>query len=320
MRRTLMGAAGAGALLVSLTACGDSVAPASTGTLSIMLTDAPFPFDQVARADMYVVRVDAKMGESSEVEAENVEAEDAGESGDDPRQDWVTVATPNQSYNLLELQNGVTTSLGQVTLPVGTYRSFRLVLDTQQSSITLKDGTVLTGSSTPSIVWPSAGQSGIKVKLAQPVSIGAEGTALVLDFDLGRSFVLRGNAIGQGLLFKPVIRATAHAADATPATGSLAGSLACGSEDGPSTPVVSGTVELLKPGTEILDANPENVVATTATNTEGGFQLDNLTPGDYSLRATRPEGSAGCAVSSLVPSVVVSGGTTSTVELVLPAI
>ena len=330
MRRTLMGAAAAGALLISVTACSDSVAPASTGTLSIMLTDAPFPFDQVARADMYVVRIEAKMGESSEAEAEEVDSDAAraslhsvGESGEslgDPRHEWVTVATPNQSYNLLDLQNGVVTSLGQITLPAGTYRSFRLILDTEQSSITLKDGTVLTGSSSPSIVWPSAGHTGIKVKLVQPVSIGATGTAMLLDFDLGRSFVLRGKTIRDGLLFKPVIRATAHAVNAAPATGALAGTLACGSEDGPSTPVASGTVELLKLGTDISDATPENVLATTATDAQGGFQLDNLPPGDYSLRASRPAGSASCATSTLTPGVVVSGGTTGTVQLVLPAI
>jgi hypothetical protein len=330
MRRTLMGAAAAGALLVSLSACGDSVAPAGTGTLSIMLTDAPFPFDQVARADMYVVRIEAKMAESSEAEAEHVDGDAAhsslhevGESGEavgDPRREWVTIATPNQSYNLLDLRNGVVTNLGQITLPTGTYRSFRLILDTQQSSITLQDGTVLTGSSTPGIVWPSAGQSGIKIKLVQPVSIGAVGTAMLLDFDLGGSFVLRGKTIRDGLLFKPVIRATAHTVDAAPATGALAGTLTCGSEDGPSTPVASGTVELLKVGADISDATPENVVATTGTDAQGGFQLDNLPPGDYTLRATRPEGTASCATSTLAPGVVVSGGTTGNVQLVLPAI
>jgi hypothetical protein len=42
---------------------------------------------------------------------------------------------------------------------------------------------------------------------------------MVVDFDLGRSFVMRGRTVAQnGLLFKPVVRATAQ-----DRTGALAG-------------------------------------------------------------------------------------------------
>jgi hypothetical protein len=63
--------------------------------------------------------------------------------------------------------------------------------------------------STPSIKFPSAGQSGIKVLFSAPIVV-AEGETVdvLLDFDAEQSFVLRGNTIMQnGLLFKPVIRA-----------------------------------------------------------------------------------------------------------------
>ena len=69
---------------------------------------------------------------------------------------------------------------------------------------------VLTGTSNPNIVFPSASRSGIKVVLTQPIEVAAHDTTTVLiDFMVGDSFVLRGNSITQnGLLFKPVVRAS----------------------------------------------------------------------------------------------------------------
>ena len=100
--------------------------------------------------------------------------------------------------------------LGDAVVASGDYRSFRIIIDTDRSSVTLKDGTVLTATSTPSIKFPSAGQSGIKVLLTDALVVedGAT-TDVLLDFDAEESFVLRGNTIMQnGLLFKPVIKAT----------------------------------------------------------------------------------------------------------------
>jgi hypothetical protein len=109
----------------------------------------------------------------------------------------------------MDLQNGVSTFLGDAVVAAGTYQSMRLILDTNPSGVTLKNNMVLTGSSSPSIVFPSAGQSGIKVVLQDAVLVTeGETTNVLLDFDAGESFVLRGNTILQnGLLFKPVIHA-----------------------------------------------------------------------------------------------------------------
>jgi uncharacterized protein DUF4382 len=188
-------------------ACSDSTSPASatTGVLVTRLTDAPFPTDQVKSVDVFVVRVDARQSDVTDADA-NVALDDQSAASNG----WKTVATPDESFNLLSLQNGIAATLGQANLPAGTYNGFRLVIDQSRSSATLKDGTVLSGGSTPGIKFPSAGQSGIKIVLAQPVKIvaGTE-TDLVVDFNVGQSFVLRGNTIEQnGLLFKPVINAS----------------------------------------------------------------------------------------------------------------
>jgi hypothetical protein len=198
----------AGGLALSLTACDSSSAP-KTGVLAVALTDAPFPVDQVSRADVFVVRIDARKADATESDAaEGADADNA--TNTDPSRGWVTVAAPDASFDLLALRDGKVTNLGQATLPTGRYRGFRLVIDPRKSSVTLTDGTVLTGTSSPGIVWPSAGRTGIKIDLSQPIDVVENGTQMVVDFDLGNSFVLRGTTIEEnGLLFKPVVRATA---------------------------------------------------------------------------------------------------------------
>lgn len=194
-----------GALLLAI-ACSDSTSPSGTkGMLVTRLTDAPFPTDQVKSVDVYVVRVDARQSDVTDADANTaLDDQSSAASG------WKTVATPNKSFDLLSLQNGIAAALGQASLPAGTYSGFRLVIDQSKSSATLKDGTVLNGGSTPGIKFPSAGESGIKILLADPVKIVANTeTDLLVDFNVGQSFVLRGTTIEQnGLLFKPVISAS----------------------------------------------------------------------------------------------------------------
>jgi uncharacterized protein DUF4382/uncharacterized protein DUF4397 len=194
-----------GALLLA-TACSGSTSPSgSNGTLVTRLTDAPFPTDQVKSVDIFVVRVDARQSDVTDADANTaLDDQSSATSG------WKAVATPNKSFDLLSLQNGIATALGEANLPAGTYSGFRLVIDQSKSSATLKDGTVLSGGSTPGIKFPSAGQSGIKIVLADPVKIVANTeTDLLVDFNVGQSFVMRGNTIEQnGLLFKPVISAS----------------------------------------------------------------------------------------------------------------
>ncbi|HSA55409.1 MAG TPA: DUF4382 domain-containing protein [Gemmatimonadaceae bacterium] len=178
--------------------------PAGQGVVVVRLTDAPFPFDEVESVDAFVVRIDARLTETTESEAAVVDEAAAEEGG------WVTIAEPNASFDLLTLRGGNTANLGQSTLLAGDYRSLRLILDVDQSSITLKDGTILTGTSSPSILFPSAGHTGIKILLNEPVSVeDGSTTNLLIDFDVGESFIMRGTSLQQnGLLFKPVVKAT----------------------------------------------------------------------------------------------------------------
>ncbi|HJQ10517.1 MAG TPA: DUF4382 domain-containing protein [Gemmatimonadaceae bacterium] len=275
----LLSACAIGAL--ALGGCSDS-SGTGTGLLTVRLTDAPFPFSEVSQVDVYVVRVDARKTTATDEEA-----------ADESSEGWTTVATPNALINLLDLGSGKTVNLGATTLPTGTYNSFRIILDTDQSSITLKDGTQ------PPIFFPSAAHSGIKVILDQPISLTENGSVTTLDFDIGRSFVMRGNSPANGFNFKPVIHAIAQ-----DITGSVTGSVRANSATGAG--VAGATVEVLTPGSLLTDNDPTHVVRTTTTDADGNFRIAFLLPGTYVLRATPP------AASGFKPALLTGDLTIST--------
>jgi hypothetical protein len=202
--RTLLVAGALVGAAATIVACGDDAyvseaGAAGSGTLVVQLTDAPFPFDSVKSVDVFVVRIDGKTAATDSAAAAKG-TEDSGKDQDG----WVTLAEPKAKIDLLTLRDGKTTTLGQKALPAGTYKSFRLIIDPAQSSVTLKSG------STVDVQWPSAGRSGIKVQLAKDVTVAKDGAqTLLLDFDVSESFVMKGNSMKNGLLFKPVIKGSA---------------------------------------------------------------------------------------------------------------
>lgn len=187
----------------------------NSGTMVVQLTDAPFSTDSVKAVNIFVVRVDARQSDVDSATADHALSSDSAASNG-----WTVVATPNATFNLLSLQNGIAATLGQATLAAGSYSGFRLVIDPTKSNVVLKSGLTLTSSSSPNVTFPSAAQSGIKIVLSQPVTVVANTTTnLLVDFDVANSFVMRGNTIDRnGLLFKPVIRATVTNTATTNAT------------------------------------------------------------------------------------------------------
>ena len=73
------------------------------GPTQVFLIDAPFPYDQVARVDVYIVRVAA------------------GTSADTTDTGPGVIATPHRTYNLLALGNGAAAKLGEGILLSGQY-------------------------------------------------------------------------------------------------------------------------------------------------------------------------------------------------------
>ena len=103
----------------SNTSSTPSTSPIGEGKLSILLTDAPAEFEAV-----YVT--------IAEVHVHRASTEDESSNNDDG--EWIVVATPNITYNLLELQNGVTTFMGEALIPSGDYTQLRLILGSTPDS------------------------------------------------------------------------------------------------------------------------------------------------------------------------------------------
>jgi hypothetical protein len=280
MRRTITTLAALAMASATMIGCSD-VSGSNTGKVNVLLTDAPFPFSEVQSVNVFVVRIDGSTTQQSDVSI----ADENDATG------WTTLVSPNASFNLLTLTSGQTAGLGIASVPAGTYRSFRLILDTDASSVTLDNDTPV------DVVWPSAGQTGIKVLLDEPFVVTEGTTDLLLDFDVGRSFLMRGNSISQnGLLFKPVI----HLATAT-AAGTLSGSVHADTPTG--TPVDGATIEVLKDGTALTDTDPANVVQTGVTDANGNFSIAFIPVGTYVVRATPP------AASLYLPALLTGGAT-----------
>lgn len=200
---------GLGVLAASVACSGSGGGTGATnpqyGTLKMALTDAPFTTDSAQSVNVFVVRVDGRMA------AADSAAADSATGGDSASADgWTTLAMPDTTVNLLSYQNGNTLALGAAPLAAGNYSGFRMIIDPTRSNIVLTNGDTLTGSSTPGIMFPSGNRSGIKINLASPVTVAAGDTAaMLIDFNIDSSFVVRGRSIAQlGLLFKPVIQAT----------------------------------------------------------------------------------------------------------------
>jgi hypothetical protein len=242
--------------------------PELTGT-RVLLTDAPFPFDQVSRVDVYIVSVDAS------------------ETADttDPGREWTNIVSPRQRFNLLDLQRGATALVGEGDLPAGQYEAVRLVIDTDSSSISYRTG----GSAR--IQWPVAGELALHALVEEPVDVPESGGEIVIDFDVGRSFWVnewRTDSLGPSgggpdFFFISWIRAVNEAA-----TGGIVGRL-LGDVDGDGTPepVEDATVSVLR-GDVLAGPLTWWTVATGATDGNGDFKIDFLLPGTYILRATPP--------------------------------
>ena len=165
-----------------------------TTTVRFLLTDAPFPFEWVEEANVTIDRLEIRQATNGEAEESETSPAFMGFNLDE-----------ETTFNLLDLQNGVTAELGELELKAGTYDEIRLhVVD---ANIKLTDGTVM------DLTIPSGSSSGLKIKIEGELQTTFGGFATVLiDFDVSRSFVMQGNAHTsagiKGFHFKPVIRAS----------------------------------------------------------------------------------------------------------------
>ena len=168
------------------------------GRLVIKLTDAPFPFDMIESATINIFKVEIR--KVSE--------------GDEEGYPYIELPLPDDSneFNLLDLRNGITADLVDMGIEPGEYDLIRLYVD--KAGLKVKDGDEFT------VKVPSGPQTGIKIFMDPPLKVVSELTTdVVLDFNLEKSFVLKGNAYTpagiKGFNFKPVVKAVNNTTEGT---------------------------------------------------------------------------------------------------------
>ncbi|MDP4224616.1 MAG: DUF4382 domain-containing protein [Bacteroidota bacterium] len=220
------------------------------GRLVVKVTDAPFPIDMVQSATVTISKVELRK-------------EGDGINDGSP---FLTVWEGSATFNLLELRNGLVEQLMDVTIPQGNYDLVRLYVD--EAGLKIKDG------GDYDVKVPSGPQTGIKIFIDPVLSVeGGLTSELLLDIDLSKSFVLRGNADSPagiiGFIFKPVIRAV---------NSSTAGSL-----EG----LVTDSNKAAIAGASISVKQGDNEVVTGITDDNGHYVIPGVTSGTYSVSASK---------------------------------
>lgn len=221
-----------------------------TGRLVIKITDAPFPFDEI---------------ESALVTIDRIELRKAGDCVPDGNP-FITVAEDIGEFNLIDLRNGVVELLADIEIPAGEYDLVRLYVG--PANLTVKGGDVY------SLKIPSGEQTGIKIFIKPSLVVeGGLTSELLLDFDLSRSFVMRGNLINpsesNGFIFKPVIRAVNNTS-----AGRIEG-------------IVKDEAGNVIEGVTIKINQEEEEIASALTSAEGFFAVIGLPAGNYSVTASK---------------------------------
>lgn len=267
-----------------LVSCNDDEnSPQGTmGRINVHLTDSPYPIDLIKSAFVTIDKVEIRQHLES----------DQGENEDS----FIVISEANIEIDLLKLTNGITEQIASVDLEAGTYNQIRLhVVD---ATIVLNDGTEF------DLKVPSGESSGLKIKFDPEIQITEGQTSdVLLDFDVSRSFVVKGN-IGSkiiGFNFKPVVRG---------AFLGLAGRVEGNVADTLGNPLENAMVKLWIPAdesTNIVETEDETFEVSSFTSADGKFKLIGIPSGKYSL-SCEIEGYIGDTINNIT---VTSGQSTS---------
>jgi len=229
------------------------------GRLTVHLTDAPFPYDLIAEANVTIFKVEARYKGDSMEGDENTE--DDGNS-------FIVLMEEERDFNLLSLTNGITETLADIDVPAGSYDLIRIYV--KGVNVVLKD------ESKYDLKVPSGEQTGIKVFIKPSIVVSGElSSDLLLDFDVGRSFIPKGNIKNisgiNGFNFKPVIKASNMSF-----AGTLTG-LVSTMMEGEIIGLENATVSVFETGTTV------DPIMTAPTDENGNYTVMGLNAGSYDV-------------------------------------
>jgi hypothetical protein len=299
MKRIQMLASCLFALALSMVGCSGE------NTVTIKLTDAPGDFKRA------VVTI-------SEVE---LLSEDESTR--------VVLLNEPKTTDLITLANDTADLVKDATVPAGTYQELRFVITGAFIEVEEADGSTKIYASSADyaglpagtevageLQLPSYGQSGLKVKIAQPVTVEGEQKVILVDFDVAQSFGRQAGGSGRWVM-SPVIKA----ADIT-FSGTVTVTLAAG--DGVSLPEHNGqplTLGDFKATLTNTGGSTETLPFTDA-NGDGIFEARFvfLIPGDFSADVLAPEGVSFTTAPAHPASVPVGNGKQAGVAFTLSSV
>ncbi len=235
-----------------------------SGRLTVRLTDAPFPFDLVAEANVTIFKIEAR----GSIVPDATTMEDSETANDGKH--FVVLSEDEMQVNLLDLSNGITKTLVDMDVPAGSYDQIRIYV--KGVNVVMNDGTQY------DLKVPSGEQTGIKVFIDPALEVNGQISGdVLLDFDVSRSFVVKGNmdtpAGIKGFNFKPVIRASNETT-----AGTITGAVTTVNANGESISVEGATVGLWVNGEEFT---------TVETNDKGQYTILGVPAGAYSITISK---------------------------------
>jgi len=253
--------------VLTLVACGGSGGVSGgtdTGTLALSLQDAFTDSYQAVYVTINEVQV--HMG-----------GDDADEGN------WEVIASPYQTYNLLDLANGVREELGLTELTPGHYTQVRLIIgEIPDSGLNIFSQPhpyanyviLMEDDSIHELKIPSGIQTGIKIVHGFDVNLN-ETTELILDFDAMHSVVRAGAS--DNWLLKPTIKVLS-VEDSSIISGIV-------TDEDTSNPVPGAVVSAQVFDDGAADEADKVIVQTaTVTDGDGAYSLF-VAPGTYNIVA-----------------------------------
>ncbi len=245
------------------------------GRLSVKITDDPFDISSVESATVTISKIEIR------------------QTGADEGEPFIELLMDPVTINIFELRNGITRELADLEVPAGDYDLVRLYVD--DANLKLKD------INEPfNLKVPSGEQTGIKIFISPVIHVeGGISAELLLDFDLSKSFVMRGHNAQNGFIFKPSIRAT---------NSSTAGRIEGFVRD--NSPEKTG-IENAKVSLQKEAADP----VITFTDASGHYAFIGVPAGTYSLSATKEN-----YVDASIEGVVVVPGNKTARDFILTSL